>query len=128
MRRSVFSLLSAILLVGSAPAVLADVNGGKTCAACTVLLGLAEQTAQIHAVPVTQALAQVCSFLPSPYDYTCSTLISWYGPSLIKMLEEQYTPDVVCNVIGICNSTNGETCRVFPAPKSAKLQGKRMDK
>ena len=128
MRRSLFSLLSAILLVGSVPAVLADVNGGKVCAGCTVVLGLIEQTAQIHSVSVTQAIAQVCGLLPSPYDYTCSTLISWYGPSLIKMIEDQYTPDVICNVVGVCNSSSGETCRIFPAPKSSKLQGKQMEK
>jgi acyloxyacyl hydrolase len=121
MRRSLFSLLSAVLLIGSAPAVLADVNGGKVCAGCTVILGLVEQSAQIHAVSVTQALSMVCGFLPSPYNYTCSSLIQWYGPSLIKMLEDQYTPDVICNVINVCNSSSGKTCRLYPAPKSSKL-------
>ena len=38
---------------------------------------------------MTQAISQVCGYLPSPYDYTCSTLISWYGPSLIKMMEDK---------------------------------------
>ncbi len=43
MRRSVFSLLSAILLVGTVPVrVLADANGGGACAGCTVVLGLIE--------------------------------------------------------------------------------------
>ncbi len=42
MRRSLFSLLSAVLLIGNAPSVLADVNGGKVCAGCTVILGLVE--------------------------------------------------------------------------------------
>ena len=42
MRRSLLSILSAILLVGSVPKVLADVNGGGTCAGCTVVLGLVE--------------------------------------------------------------------------------------
>ncbi len=60
----------------------------------------------------------MCGFLPSPYDWTCSNLIAWYGPSLIKMLEAQYTPDVICNVIGMCNASSGQTCRIYPAPKS----------
>ena len=54
MRKSIFSLLSAILLVGSAPAIVqAELNGGKNCAGCTVILALIEQTAQINSVSVT---------------------------------------------------------------------------
>lgn len=28
----------------------------------------------------------------------------------------------------MCNSSSGETCRIFPVPKSSNLQGKQMDK
>jgi len=45
------------MLIGSVPAVLADVNGGASCAGCTVVLGLVYQTAQIHSVSVTQAIS-----------------------------------------------------------------------
>lgn len=110
--------IAAALLLGL-PSTLAEVNGGKKCAGCTVILGLVEQVAQVHAVPVSEAIGKVCSFLPSPLDTTCSTLIYLYGPNLIKMLEEKYTPDVICNTINWCSSTNGKTCNVFPLPKAS---------
>jgi len=117
MKKTLFALFSAVLL--TAPTAFAAVNGGVNCAACTVLVGLAEQTSQLQAVPITKALSKVCSLLPSPLDYTCSTLIAWYGPNLIKMLEDKYTPDVVCSTIGMCTNENGRYCNVFPAPKAA---------
>lgn len=122
MKKTLFALFSAVLL--TAPTAFAAVNGGVNCAGCSVILGLAEQVAQIDAIPITKALSQVCSLLPSPLDYTCSTLIAWYGPNLIKMLEDKYTPDVICNAIGVCNSQSGQTCNIFPRPKSAS--GARM--
>ena len=77
---------------------------------------------------MTQAISQVCGYLPSPYDYTCSTLISWYGPSLIKMMEDKYTPDVICNVVGVCTAESGQTCSLFPNPKSSKMLNGLMSK
>ena len=65
--------------------------------------------------------------LPSPYSWTCTTLISLYGPALIKMLEDKYTPDVICNAINVCNSSSGQTCRIFPPPKSAQRLGQAMN-
>jgi hypothetical protein len=102
MKKTLFALFSAVLL--SAPTAFASVNGGVNCAGCSVILGLVEQTAQLQAIPITKALAQVCGLLPSPLDVTCSTLVAWYGPNLIKILEDEYTPDVVCNAIGVCNN------------------------
>jgi acyloxyacyl hydrolase len=42
------------------------------------------------------------------------------------MLEDKYTPDVICNTIGVCNNESGQTCNIFPVPKSAS--GARMSK
>ncbi len=53
MKRTLFGILSTLLFLGAR----ADQNGGKSCAGCTVVLGLVEQTAQIHAVSVTQAIS-----------------------------------------------------------------------
>jgi hypothetical protein len=41
------------------------------------------------------------------------------------MLEDKYTPDVICNSINWCKSTNGQVCRLFPAPQTKK--GTRMN-
>ena len=41
-------------------------------------------------------------------------------------MEDKYTPDVICNVINLCNSSSGKTCNLFPVPKSAKMLGRRM--
>jgi len=43
-------------------------------------------------------------------------------------MEDKYTPDVICNVIGMCNASSGQTCRLFPAPKSSKMLGGQMEK
>ena len=117
----------AVLLLLGLPAVLGDRNGGKTCAGCTAVLGLVEQVAQINAGPITDAIKQVCGLLPSPYSWTCSTLISLYGKDLIKMLEDKYTPDVICTTINVCKQDTAPTCRLFPAPKSRRANdGSRM--
>ena len=116
--RKVFLSLAVALLIGL-PHAYADVNGGKNCALCTVGMALIEQTAQVNAVPVTNAIGSVCGMLPFPYNTACSSAIYLYGPKLIEMLEASYTPDVICNSIGWCNSNSGKTCRIFPAPKSS---------
>lgn len=115
--KKVFLSIAAALLIGLPTLSRAAVNGGMKCTGCTILIGLVEQTAQLHATSITDAVSKVCSYLPSPYDWTCSTLIGLYGPSLIKMIEDKYTPDTICNVIGVCDSSAGRTCNVFPKPK-----------
>lgn len=109
-------LLFATALISAT--VRAEENGGINCAGCTAIIGLVEQVAQVNAIPVTNAISQVCEMLPSPYNTACTTLIYWYGPGVIKMLEEKYTADVICNTVGLCNSTNGKICRLFPLPKA----------
>lgn len=118
-----------ILVLSRAPSVDAvrvppflqrGVNGGTTCAACAVLVGLAEQLTEIYNIPVSEALSRFCNFLPSGFREGCEALVDMYGPIVIEMLEMKETPDVVCLAIDLCKEESGELCHLFPLPHGTK--------
>lgn len=94
-----------------------DVNGGATCAACAVLVGLVEQLTEIYNVSVEKALEKYCSFLPGSYQELCAVVVSWFTSELIVLLENKETPDIVCHALGFCKNETGQFCHIFPLPK-----------
>ena len=98
-------------------ALLKDVNGGTGCAVCTVLIGLVDQLTEIHNVSVAKAMDMFCHFLPEELQNLCIDLVAEVAPVVIVLLEERYTPDVVCYALDVCKNDTGEFCRLFPQPK-----------
>ena len=101
---------------------LKGVNGGTSCAACTLLSALASQLAEVHSVAIDEALDMFCNFLPNRYQNFCTKVIEIVAPALIKLLEEKETPDMVCHAIGLCKNDTGQFCHVFPLPKHSSKE------
>lgn len=93
-------------------------NGGTTCAGCSIVVGLVEQLTVIYNASVSEAVEMFCSFLPAGFRIACDALVQEYGPAVIKLLEAKETPDVVCYGIGLCKKETKEICHLFPLPKA----------
>ena len=50
-----------------------------------------------------QVLDNLCDKTPVSHD--CSELVNEYLPSIINLIEQEETPDEICNQIHLCNST-----------------------
>lgn len=96
---------------------LQDVNGGTTCAACSVLTGLTQQLSEVHNVSIAEALDMLCRFLPEEVQGLCASVIGVVAPFVIELLEAKETPDVTCYAIGLCRNDTGDFCHLFPLPK-----------
>ena len=95
-----------------------DVNGGKICAACTFIVGVVEQLAQVHNSTVTDTLNKVCNYLPAGlYATECKKIIDWAGPIVVDLIYFGATPDVICNSVKFCKAESGhQQCHLFPPP------------
>ncbi|XP_052815063.1 acyloxyacyl hydrolase-like [Mya arenaria] len=99
----------------------ADVNGGSTCAACDVVLGLVEQTSAIHNESLVKALERICNYLPDDFQKSCKVFLEYIGPILITIVEDRDTPDVICSKLGLCTAETGPQCTLFPLKPGTKL-------
>ena len=52
---------------------------------------------------VEAVLKKVCSFLPGKLESTCNNLVNEYASEIIAVLNNA-SPDVLCNLIGLCKS------------------------
>lgn len=95
---------------------LNTVNGGYTCAVCTVVVGLVEQTAQVHSKNISDVVSDICNYFPTEIKTFCKIVIDLFGPIVIKKLERKETPDVICYSLGLCYKEN-EYCHLFPLPQ-----------
>ncbi|XP_054717032.1 acyloxyacyl hydrolase-like [Uloborus diversus] len=94
------------------------INGGRACQACTVLVALIEQVAEVNNRTVTNMVSELCTFLPSEYTILCDILVHLWGPSIIEKLSRKESPDVVCYSLGICHVDAGmDYCHLFPEPE-----------
>jgi acyloxyacyl hydrolase len=96
---------------------LKDVNGGTSCAVCSVLTGLMQQLAEIHNSSVAEAIDAFCQVLPQEVQKDCTEAVSLLTPEMLELLESRETPDVICNALGVCRNDTGKFCRLFPPPK-----------
>jgi len=92
------------------------INGGFPCAACSVLLGMAEQLADINNnSSVYSALDTFCSYLPAELGNQCSILVHVFGPDIREFLDNGSSPDQICYQIGVCWDEKGKgICHLFP--------------
>lgn len=95
------------------------INGGVPCAACTILVSMAKQLAQIHHESVLESLDRLCGFLPKSYQSSCDNLLKFLGPFLLKELTSKTSPDLLCYQLQICHIDPGKSmCHLFPLPMS----------
>lgn len=125
MASSVIVFLLSLLLVSlpltesKFPFPLSDLNGGTNCAACSVLLGLADQLAEIYNETIADSMSRFCNYLPNGFKEACTILVEEYGPSIIALIEEKETPDTACYGIGFCKHQTGAMCHLFPLPSNS---------
>ena len=100
--------------------MLGDANGGGGCAACTLIIGLLEQVAQLKNETIDKTIGNFCGHIDPHIAKGCTDFFNEYGAAIIKLIESDFTGDEVCNSIGICKDTDGKKCRLFP-PSHFKL-------
>lgn len=100
------------------PRRVGDVNGGTPCAACVFLVGIAEQLTQIHNETIAQSIERFCSYLPSGgFQELCDELVKEYAPGIIRLIEDEATPEVACYGVDLCKHETSEICQLFFPPK-----------
>jgi acyloxyacyl hydrolase len=114
-------LLATVLLIGYAPRpVEAGVNGGNACAVCTLVLGLMEQSSQIHNRTLTQEAEWMCQWLPGVVGSICKDIMEIVGPIVFPIINDTGSADVACNFITLCKNESGQFCRLFPEPPAER--------
>ncbi|XP_067006109.2 acyloxyacyl hydrolase isoform X2 [Anabrus simplex] len=95
------------------------VNGGFSCAACTVLFGMTDQLAQIHNETLLVASLRLCEMIPHPLGSYCKEAVETLEPILINVkMSQVFTPDVLCYSLGMCYLDPGHGfCHLFPRPR-----------
>lgn len=122
----VFSFAAVLLLVALCftyvpVKVEASENGGMGCAACTLVVGLLEQSAQIHNRTLTQEAEVMCQWLPGFLSGICQDIFKIVGPILFPIVEDCGSADIACNFITLCKNETA-VCRLFPPPPSARTE------
>lgn len=94
------------------------VNGGIGCVACTAVVALTEQLSVVHNVTFVKAYVKLCNILPDLYRNACIALGKFYIPQVIKLIEAEFTADIICHAIDLCYKEKGQPfCHAFP-PKN----------
>ncbi|XP_018569442.1 acyloxyacyl hydrolase [Anoplophora glabripennis] len=92
------------------------VNGGMSCAVCTVLTGVAMQVAEIHEESLVNATIRLCNYLPKFAQDECLEIVTKIE-TIADNLSHRITPDVFCLLYGTCNVDTGQPlCHLFPLP------------
>jgi acyloxyacyl hydrolase len=112
------AFLAVSLLVGR---VTASENGGMGCAACTLVVGLVEQAAQIHNRTLTEEAEALCGYLPDWAAKVCVDIFAIIGPIVFPIIVDSGSADVACNIIELCKNETA-VCRLFPLPKAARTE------
>ena len=93
-------------------------NGGIPCAACTILISISTQLAQIYNETSAESLMRICTYLPTTYEGECQIVVYALAPIIEDELYHHLTPDDICYSIGLCYADK-KRCHLFPA--SGKL-------
>ena len=91
------------------------IDGGVSWAACSVLLGMAEQLGDINNVTIVTGLEILCSYLPELYEEKCSLFLHIFGPVALRLIDLGVSPDKICYASGLCYDEHGSgMCHLFP--------------
>ncbi|CAH0559422.1 unnamed protein product [Brassicogethes aeneus] len=107
-----------VLIIGGWCAIVSGrgVNGGMSCAVCTVLMGVAMQVAEIKEESIANATKRLCTFLPGNAKKECLSLVEDVEPLFLN-ISKKATPDLLCIAYGTCKVDPGQPlCHLFPLP------------
>lgn len=83
-------------------------TAGSLCPLCEVLIGILEEMISNNKseMAIEKALDKVCSLFPATVGSECISLVKAYGPAIIDLLQQEITPQQVCEKIHLCNSSS----------------------
>ncbi|XP_023233418.1 acyloxyacyl hydrolase-like [Centruroides sculpturatus] len=111
-------ILSLGLASASKTYFMRGVNGGLECAACTIVVGLLEQIAEIKSKNISDVVSNICDALPTTYEKFCRIIVRLWGPIIIDKMVRKESSDVICYSVGLCHvDKDEEFCHLFPIPK-----------
>ncbi|KAJ8970389.1 hypothetical protein NQ314_001257 [Rhamnusium bicolor] len=114
--KSIFIIFSVILLGCLSTVQCRGVNGGMSCAVCTVVMGIAMQVAEMHKESLVNATTRLCNLLPDYAQNECLQVTSTIE-LIVPNLSTTVTPDLFCLTYGTCTVDIGESlCHLFPLP------------
>ncbi|KAM4703943.1 prosaposin [Rhinophrynus dorsalis] len=81
------------------------VDQGPTCALCKMLVEEVENLLENNRTEakIRHALEKVCGILPKKYRNQCVDIVDQYSEAIIKLLEQEATPQMVCCSLGLCS-------------------------
>jgi saposin len=74
------------------------------CSVCEIVAQVVENQLDNNATEseIQQKLDSLCSDLPSPYNVECTLIVNAYLPQIIQWIENNETPQVVCQQLSLC--------------------------
>jgi len=77
-----------------------------SCEVCTDVASTLDYLLQESFVDneLASVLSDACSALPASFSSTCQTIVTQYGPELLKCAASLLTPAKVCDTVGLCSS------------------------
>ncbi|XP_072024277.1 acyloxyacyl hydrolase-like isoform X2 [Amphiura filiformis] len=117
--------LLVCLLVAQFPVPsTADVNGGTTCAGCTIILSLVDQVAEMNNESAVDALTRLCGYLPDQFQTACKGFLDFATPILLDLILEKYNADVACHALTLCYVDPGQqACLLYPNQQQIRSGG-----
>ena len=88
-------------------------NGGIPCAACTILLSMSSQLAEIYNETTVESLSRICTYLPQAYQNECESLVGYLAPIIRHCLYFFYF---------VFNSTRWRYCQLQPRKFEANVK------
>jgi saposin len=74
------------------------------CSVCEIVAQVVESQLENNATvsEIQQKLDSLCGDLPNPYNGECTLIVNAYLPQIIQWIENNETPQVVCQQISLC--------------------------
>nr|CAD7259873.1 unnamed protein product [Timema shepardi] len=111
----IFILLS-VLFLSEKKVEGRGINGGISCAACTIVSGISGQLAVLHNETFFNESLRLCQMLPGALRAYCDSIVQTLEPIFTDSeLMKTFTPDIFCYAIGICYAEKS-FCYLFPKP------------
>lgn len=112
------AVLASTLALFGAQNADASANGGSSCALCTIVVALGEQTMEFRNQDPKTAFTTLCGFMPSLLKDVCDIAINELVPIVGTMMSNKESPDTICNTLGMCKAETA-VCRLFPSKLSS---------
>lgn len=92
--------------ISALPIVSEEVKNDEECLLCKFVVSEAEKllTSNHTEQEIEKLLDKVCEKLPSKYGKECHVLVDTYLPTLLQLLIEKESADVICGQFGLCAS------------------------